>query len=225
MNSLVQKNKFERGLWMSKLQEISKIVEEGKQKKVEAIVKEALNEGHNATEILDSMIEAMGVVGELFKKSEIYIPEMLTAAHTMKKGVEVIQPLLVDSATTSLGTCVIGTVPGDLHDIGKNLVALMIESAGFNVIDLGVDVSAEKFIEAVNANDDCKIVALSCLLTTTMPALTESVEGLIAAGLKEKVKIIVGGAPITDEFSVKIGADGTAEDAASAAELAKSIIA
>jgi len=210
---------------MSKLEEISKAVEEGKLKKIEAIVDEAIKDGIEATEILDAMIDAMGVVGEQFRTSEIFVPEMLMSAHTMKKGVEVIQPLLVESATTSRGTCVIGTITGDLHDIGKNLVALMIESAGFNVVDLGVDVSAEKFIEAIISHGDCKIVALSCLLTTTMPALSKSVEGIIAAGLKEKVKIIVGGAPITAEYAKEIGADGTAEDAASAAELAKTIVA
>lgn len=210
---------------MSKLEEISKAVEEGKLKKIEAIVGEALNDGIKATEILDAMIDSMGVVGEKFRISEIFVPEMLMSAHTMKKAVEVIQPFLVDSATTSLGTCVIGTITGDLHDIGKNLVALMIESAGFNIVDLGVDVPAEKFIEAINSHDDCNVVALSCLLTTTMPALSKSVEGIIAAGLKEKVKIIVGGAPITPKYAKEIGADGTAEDAASAAELAKTIVA
>ena len=210
---------------MSKLEEISKAVEEGKLKEIEAIVGEAIKDGIKATEILDAMTDAMGVVGEKFRTSEIFVPEMLMSAHSMKKAVEVIQPLLVESATTSRGTCVIGTITGDLHDIGKNLVALMIESAGFNVVDLGVDVSAESFIEAINSNGDCKIVALSCLLTTTMPALSKSVEGIIAAGLKEKVKIIVGGAPITAEYAKEIGADGTAEDAASAAALAKSIVA
>jgi methanogenic corrinoid protein MtbC1 len=210
---------------MSKLEEVSKAVEKGKLKEIEAIVGEALKDGTNATEILDAMIDAMGVVGEQFRVSEIFVPEMLMSAHTMKKAVAVIQPLLVESATTSLGTCVIGTITGDLHDIGKNLVALMIESAGFNVVDLGVDVPAEKFIEAINAHNDCNLVALSCLLTTTMPALSKSVEGIIEAGLKEKVKIIVGGAPITAEYAKEIGADGTAEDAASAAELAKTIVA
>jgi len=210
---------------MSKLEEVSKAVEEGKLKKIEAIVDEALKDGVKATEILDAMIVAMGVVGEQFRKSEIFVPEMLISAHTMKKAVEVLQPLLVESAMTSLGTCVIGTITGDLHDIGKNLVALMIESAGFNVVDLGVDVPVEKFIEAINSHDNCNIVALSCLLTTTMPALSKSVEGIVAAGLKDKVKIIVGGAPISAEYAKEIGADGTAEDAASAAELAKSIVA
>ena len=210
---------------MSKLEEISKAVEEGKLKQIEAIVGEAIKDGIKATDILDAMIDSMGIVGEKFRTSEIFVPEMLMSAHTMKKAVEVIQPLLVESAITSLGTCVIGTITGDLHDIGKNLVALMIESAGFKVVDLGVDVPTEKFIEAINSNGDCKLVALSCLLTTTMPALSKSVEGIIAAGLKEKVRIIVGGAPITAEYAKEIGADGTAEDAASAAELAKRMVA
>lgn len=210
---------------MSKISEISKLVEDGKTKLIEAVCQEAIDEGTQAGDILDAMIEAMGVVGELFKNNEIFVPEMLMAAQTMKKGVAVIQPHLVGEATTKLGTCVIGTITGDLHDIGKNLVALMIESAGFNVIDLGVDVSPEQFIEAVNSNADCKIVALSCLLTTTMPALTESVEKLTEAGLKDKIKIIVGGAPIDQKYADQIGADGTAEDAASAAELAKKLVA
>ena len=210
---------------MSKLAEVKELTEKGKQKLIADTVKGAIDEGNSATKILDTMIEAMGVVGDKFKKSEIFVPEMLMAAHTMKKGVEVLQPLLVGEASTSLGTCVIGTVTGDLHDIGKNLVALMIESAGFKVVDLGVDVSTDKFIAAINSNADCKVAALSCLLTTTMPALSDSVKGLIDAGLKDKVKIIIGGAPITQEYANEIGADGYAEDAASAAELAKSIIA
>ena len=210
---------------MSKLTEVKELTEKGKQKLIAEAVQGALDEGNGAIQILDTMIEAMSVVGEKFKKSEIFVPEMLMAAHTMKKGVEVLQPLLVGEASTSLGTCVIGTVTGDLHDIGKNLVALMIESAGFNVVDLGVDVSTDKFIEAINANADCKVAALSCLLTTTMPALSDSVKGLIDAGLKDKIKIIIGGAPITQEYADEIGADGYAEDAASAADLAKSIIA
>ncbi len=210
---------------MSKLAEVKELTEKGKQKLIAEAVKGALAEGNEATLILDTMIDAMAIVGDKFKRSEIFVPEMLMAAHTMKKGVEVLQPLLASQASVSLGTCIIGTVSGDLHDIGKNLVSLMIESAGFKVIDLGVDVSTDKFIEAINACADCKVVALSCLLTTTMPALSESVKGLIDAGLKEKVKIIVGGAPITQDYANEIGAHGYAEDAASAAELAKSIIA
>ncbi|MGD9162911.1 MAG: corrinoid protein [Desulfobacteraceae bacterium] len=209
---------------MSKLDEVKELTEKGKQKLIAEAVQGALDEGSSPTEILDTMIEAMAIVGDKFKKSEIFVPEMLMAAHTMKKGVEVIQPLMVGEASTSLGTCVIGTVSGDLHDIGKNLVSLMIESAGFTVVDLGVDVSTDKFIEAINSNTDCKVAALSCLLTTTMPALSDSVKGLIDAGIKDKVKIIVGGAPITQDYANEIGADGYAEDAASAADLAKSII-
>jgi methanogenic corrinoid protein MtbC1 len=210
---------------MSKLAEVKELTEKGKQKLIAEAVKGALAEGNAATLILDTMIAAMAIVGDKFKKSEIFVPEMLMAAHTMKKGVEVIQPLLAGQASVSLGTCIIGTVSGDLHDIGKNLVTLMIESAGFKVIDLGVDVSTDKFIEAINSTPECKIVALSCLLTTTMPALLDTVKGLIDAGLKEKVKIIVGGAPITQAYSDEIGAHAYAEDAASAAELAKRIIA
>jgi methanogenic corrinoid protein MtbC1 len=210
---------------MSKLAEVKELTEKGKQKLIAEAVKGALAEGNNAVKILDTMIAAMGIVGDKFKRSEIFVPEMLMAAHTMKKGVEVLQPLLAGQASVSLGTCVIGTVTGDLHDIGKNLVSLMIESAGFKVVDLGVDVSTDKFIAAINSNKDCKVAALSCLLTTTMPALSDSVKGLIDAGLKDKVKIIVGGAPITQEYANEIGADGYAEDAASAAELARSIIA
>ncbi|MGD9162914.1 MAG: corrinoid protein [Desulfobacteraceae bacterium] len=210
---------------MSKLDEVKELTENGKQKLIAEAVQGALDEGNSPTEILDVMIEAMAIVGDKFKRSEIFVPEMLMAAHTMKKGVSVIQPLMVGDTSTSLGTCIIGTVAGDLHDIGKNLVSLMIESAGFTLVDLGVDVSTDKFIEAINSNPECKIVALSCLLTTTMPALSETVKGLIDAGMKEKVKILVGGAPITQAYADEIGADGYAEDAASAAELAKAIIA
>ncbi len=210
---------------MSKLDEVKELTEKGKQKLIADAVQGAVDEGVEATVILDTMIDAMAIVGDKFKRSEIFVPEMLMAAHTMKKGVAVIQPLLASGASTSLGTCIIGTVAGDLHDIGKNLVSLMIESAGFTMVDLGVDVPTDKFIEAINDTPECKIVALSCLLTTTMPALSETVKGLIDAGMKDKVKIVVGGAPITQEYSDEIGADGYAEDAASAAELAKAIIA
>ena len=210
---------------MSKLDEVKELTEKGKQKLIADAVQGALDEGTEPTVVLDTMIDAMAIVGDKFKRSEIFVPEMLMAAHTMKKGVAVLQPLLASGASTSLGTCIIGTVAGDLHDIGKNLVSLMIESAGFTMVDLGVDVSTDKFIEAINSTPECKIVALSCLLTTTMPSLLETVKGLIDAGMKEKVKIIVGGAPITQEYSDEIGADGYAEDAASAAELAKAIIA
>lgn len=206
---------------MSKLLEISSAIETGKLKKIEDIVQDALNESITPKEILDCMIDTMGVIGDKFQKNEIFVPEMLVAALTMKKGVGVLKPLLAGETSTSLGKCVIGTVAGDLHDIGKNLVALMIESAGFEVVDLGVDVPAEKFVEAVRANPDCNIVGISALLTTTMDAMKHTVNALIAAGLQSQVKIMVGGAPITPEFAAQIGADAYTADAGSAAAKAK----
>lgn len=210
---------------MSKLQEVSSAVETGKLKKIEGIVQEALDDGDAAPAILNTMIDAMSIVGDKFQRNEIFVPEMLVAALTMKKGVAVLQPLLAGENTTSLGKCVIGTVAGDLHDIGKNLVALMIESAGFEVIDLGVDVPAEKFVEAVKTNPDCNIVAVSALLTTTMEAMKVTVAALKAAGCDKQAKIMVGGAPITQEFADEIGADAYTTDAGSAASKAKELAA
>ncbi len=207
---------------MSKIQEVAEAVEKGKVKIVAGLVQEALDEGASAADILNiGMIGAMAVVGEKFKNNEIFVPEMLIAARAMKKGVEVLTPYLKAAGTESKGKLILGTVAGDLHDIGKNLVGMMIEGAGFEVIDLGVDVPAEKFIEAMKENPDCKIVALSALLTTTMPAMKETIEAIVASGLRDTVKIMVGGAPVTQAFADEIGADGYSEDAASAAELAK----
>ncbi len=210
---------------MSKLHEIAEVVSAGKAKLVGGLVEEALNEGTPAPEILNAMIDAMGVVGERFKNNEIFVPEMLVAARAMKKGVEVLKPHLGSGAAGVAGKLIIGTVAGDLHDIGKNLVAMMIESAGFEVIDLGVDVPVNKFIEAVHANPDVKIVALSALLTTTMPAMRETVAALNAEDFRPNIKIMVGGAPITQEFADEIGADAYTADAASAAQKAKELAA
>jgi methanogenic corrinoid protein MtbC1 len=208
---------------MSKIEEIAQVVEAGKSKLIEGLVAEALNEGIEPLRILnEGMIAAMGVVGEKFQKAEIFVPEMLVAARTMKKGVEVLKPKLGDTGGLSLGKCIIGTVHGDLHDIGKNLVALMIESAGFEVIDLGVDVTAETFLATIKANPDVKLVALSCLLTTTMPSLKEIAIAVKDSGIKG-FKLIVGGAPITQEFADQVGADGYSADAAGAANLAKKL--
>ncbi|MDR0582866.1 MAG: corrinoid protein [Treponema sp.] len=208
---------------MSKIQEIAQAVETGKSKLIEGLVTEALNEGIDPLKILnEGMIAAMSVVGEKFQKAEVFVPEMLVAARTMKKGVEILKPKLGDGSVASLGKCIIGTVHGDLHDIGKNLVALMIESAGFNVIDLGVDVTAEAFLAAIKENPDVKIVALSCLLTTTMPSLKE-IAAALKAGEVKSFKLIVGGAPITQEFADQVGADGYSADAAGAAILAKKL--
>ncbi len=207
---------------MSIIQQIAEAIENGKAKIVAALVQEALDAGEDPTVILnDGMIAAMGVTGEKFKNNEIFVPEMLVAARAMKKGLAVLTPHLAGDSMNKYGKCIIGTAQGDLHDIGKNLVATMIGSAGFEVIDLGVDVPAEKFVEAVKANPDCTIVAVSTLLTTTMPAMRNTVSALREAGLPETTHIIVGGAPITQAFADDIGADGYSDDAASAAELAK----
>ena len=210
---------------MSKLQEIADTVIAGKAKLIGGLVQEALDEGLGATDILNSMIGAMDVVGENFKNGTIFVPEMLISAKAMKKGVEVLKPHLSSGATGALGKVIIGTVAGDLHDIGKNLVSMMIESAGFEIIDLGVDVPVEKFLAAYEENPDAKIIACSALLTTTMPALQATVAAINAAPWRSKVKVMVGGAPITQEFADKIGADAYTADAASAAKRAKELVA
>jgi methanogenic corrinoid protein MtbC1 len=210
---------------MSKIEEIAQAVETGKAKIIGGLVEEALAEGLEPIKILnEGMIRTMGIVGEKFKQGVIFVPEMLVAARAMKKGVEILKPHLAGEANISVGKCIIGTVAGDLHDIGKNLVGMMIESAGFEVIDLGVDVPAETFIEALKKDPDTKVLALSALLTTTMPAMKSAVEAVKASGLTG-FKILVGGAPITQEYANDIGADGWAADAGSAAVLAKQLIA
>lgn len=207
------------------LENVHDLVVRGKAKLVPAAVQETLDEGVEASKILDTMISAMDVVGENFKNGTIFVPEMLIAAKAMKKGVEVLKPHLASGAAGALGKVIIGTVAGDLHDIGKNLVAMMIESAGFEVIDLGVDVPVEKFLTAYEENPGTKIIACSALLTTTMPALQETVTALNAAPWRSQVKVMVGGAPITQEFADKIGADAYTPDAASAAKKAKELVA
>lgn len=210
---------------MSKMDEVFDLVVRGKSKLIAAAVQEALDEGNAAPDVLDNMIKAMGVVGEKFKNNEIFVPEMLVAARAMKKGVDVLKPHLAGGSAGVAGKMIIGTVAGDLHDIGKNLVAMMIESAGFEVIDLGVDVPVEKFIEAVRENPDVKVVGVSALLTTTMPAMKETVEALNKEDFRKDIKIMVGVAPITPEFAEEIGADAYTADAASAAQVAKSLAA
>lgn len=210
---------------MSKLQEVAALVESGKVKKVAPAVQEALDEGVAAIELLNTMIDAMGVVGENFKNGEIFVPEMLVAAKAMKKGVDVLKPHLATGEVGGAGKFIMGTVGGDLHDIGKNLVIMMVESAGFEVIDLGVDVQPVKFVEACIANPDVKIVGLSALLTTTMPAMKETVALLNQQDFRQNIKIMVGGAPITQAFADEIGADVYTPDAATCAQKAKELVA
>ena len=207
------------------IEKVRDLVIAGRAKLIPAAVQEGLDEGDNPTELLDAMIGAMDVVGERFKNNEIFVPEMLISAKAMKKGVDVLKPHLGSGAAGALGKVIIGTVAGDLHDIGKNLVSMMIESAGFEVIDLGVDVPIEKFLTTYEENPDTKISACSALLTTTMPALQQTVAAINEAPWRGNVKVMVGGAPITQEFADEIGADAYTTDAASAAQKAKELVA
>lgn len=208
------------------IEEVKALVVKGSARKVGKAVQAALDAGCDATEILNQgMVEAMSEVGEQFTKNEIFVSEMLVAARAMKKGVEVLQPHLAAGSTGTLGKVIIATVKNDLHDIGKNLVAMMIESAGFEVLDLGIDVPIEKIIECYRENPETKIIALSALLTTTMPDLRETVEALSKEDFRNDVKIMVGGAPITQAFADEIGADGYSADTAGAAILAKELAA
>ena len=210
---------------MAKIDELKVAVEKGKAKLVPGLVQATLDEGTAPVDALNAMIESMGVVGEAFKNGTIFVPEMLIAAKAMKKGVEVLKPLLASGEAGAKGKVIIGTVAGDLHDIGKNLVAMMIESTGFEVVDLGVDVPVEKFLAAYEANPDTKIIACSALLTTTMPALKDTVTAINAAAWRGNVKVMVGGAPITQAFADEIGADAYTPDAASAAAKASELVA
>jgi len=208
---------------MSKINELAAAVERGRGKLVANLVQEALAEGNAPVDILNKgMIDAMSVVGEKFKNNEIFVPEMLVAAKAMKKGVEALKPYLTDGSATKLGKMAMGTVAGDLHDIGKNLVIMMIESTGYEVIDLGIDVPVEKFMEAAN-DPEINVIGVSALLTTTMPAMQETVAALNQHPRRGEFKIMVGGAPITQAFADEIGADVYTEDAASAGQAAKAL--
>lgn len=209
---------------MSKLQELAQNVEMGKAKLVPGLVQECLDEGLAPLEILNTgMIDAMAVVGEKFKNNEIFVPEMLVAAKAMKKGVDVLKPYLKGENNGKIGKMVMGTVHGDLHDIGKNLVIMMIESTGYEVIDLGIDVPVKTFVDTVEQDPEVTIVGVSALLTTTMPAMQETVEALNASPARSRFKIMVGGAPVTQHFADEIGADVYTEDAASAGQAAKAM--
>ena len=203
---------------MAILEELSQLLQKGKVKNVVALVTQALEEGISPEEILnDGLLKGMSEVGVKFKNNQVYVPEVLIAARALNKGLEVLKPRLVEAGTKPIGKVVIGTVQGDLHDIGKNLVSMMMVGAGLEVVDLGVDVSAEKFVAAVREHRP-NIVAMSALLTTTMPHQGDVIEALKAEGLRDQVKVMVGGAPVTDSFAKQIGADAYTPDAATAAE-------
>ena len=208
---------------MSKIAELAQAIENGKSKLVAGLVQEALDEGNAPIDILNQgMIDAMANIGEKFKRNEIFVPEMLIAAKAMKKGVATLKPHLGSGDATRLGKMIMGTVYGDLHDIGKNLVIMMVESTGYEVIDLGIDVPVEKFMEAAN-DPEVTVVGVSALLTTTMPAMQETVAALNTHPRRGEFKIMVGGAPITQAFADEIGADVYTEDAASAGQAAKAL--
>jgi len=193
----------------------------GKVDEVAALAKAALEEGHGAQEVLNQgLLAGMDKVGKDFKADILFLPEVLIAAKAMRGGMDVLRPLLSESESTALGTFVIGTVKGDLHDIGKNLVAMMMTGAGVQVIDLGIDIPPEKFVEAIQKHQP-RIVGMSALLTTTTPEMRTTIEALEAAGLRDRVKVMVGGAPVTQKYSDEIGADGYAPDAVSATDLSK----
>ena len=205
---------------MSILNEISLALQKGKSKIVKELVEKALAEGVGAADILDNaLLDGMNVIGEKFKNNEVYVPEVLVAARAMKAGVEIIKPLLVEDGVQAKGKVCIGTVQGDLHDIGKNLVKMMLEGKGLEVIDLGTDVAPETFVQTA-IDENCQVICCSALLTTTMEVMADVVKCAEEKGLRERVKIMIGGAPITEEFREKIGADCYTKDAASAANAA-----
>lgn len=210
---------------MTDLSKIANAIYDGEAGIVVELTKLAIEAGMSATEILENgLMAGMNRVGKDFKEGELFVPEVLVASRAMREGMEILKPLLVTQKIKSPGKVVLGTVKGDLHDIGKSLVAIMLQGAGFEVVDLGVDVSKETFLQAIVDNQP-DLVGMSSLLTTTMPQMPDIVEAIKAAGLRDKVKIMVGGAPLTADYAARIGADGYAQNSSIAVELAKSLIA
>lgn len=209
---------------MSLIQEISLFVQSGRRKNVKECCETALKEGCSAKAILnDGLIAGMMAIGEKFKRNEVYVPEVLIAARAMNAGVEVLKPYLTKEGVKPIGKAVICTVKGDLHDIGKNLVKMMLEGVGIECIDLGTDVSSERVVAAIRTHNP-KIVALSSLLTTTMEYHKDIIDALIKAGLRDKVKVMIGGAPVNEAFANQVGADAYTADAATAADVALSFV-
>jgi 5-methyltetrahydrofolate--homocysteine methyltransferase len=209
---------------MADLQGIADAVIRGDAKTADSLTKAAIEEGVPAADIVNQgLIAGMSVVGEKFKNNEFYVPEVLIAARAMKQGMAHVKPLLAEQDVQPVGVVAIGTVRGDLHDIGKNLVGMMLEGAGFEVLDLGVDVSPEQFTSAVT-EQGAGVIAMSALLTTTMPSMKDTIEALAEAGVRDKAKVMIGGAPVTQSYCDEIGADGYAPDAASAVDTAKTLL-
>lgn len=210
---------------MTILDDISSAVQRGKRKEVAPLVQQALDEGLDPVAILnDGLVPAMSVIGEKFSAGEAFVPEMLVAARAMAAGTEVLKPHLAEAGAEPLGKAVIGTVRGDMHDIGKNLVRMMIESKGFEVTDLGVDVAPEQFVTFLQEHEDTDIVCCSALLTTTMPEIGATIRAIEEAGLRDRVKVMIGGAPVTQAFADEVGADAYTVDAGAAAVRAVELV-
>ena len=209
---------------MSVMQEISSATMIGNTEKVLSGIEQALSEGQTPEEIIEvGLIDAMSIIGQRFKDQEIFVPEMLIAARAMKAGLEKLKPLIVGRQMNSLATVVLGTVKGDLHDIGKNIVRIMMESNGCQVYDIGVDVSPQRFVDALKQYRP-QVLGLSALLTTTLPAMKETIQIVEFAGIRNQVKIIVGGAPVTRKFAEEIGADGYTNNAGEVGDLIRSLL-
>ena len=210
---------------MASLQELSEAIQKGNAPKAKELTTALLTAKMSAADVLNGgLLDGMDKVGKRFKANEIYIPEVLIAARAMNQSMEILRPELVKAGVKPIGKILIGTVKGDLHDIGKNLVKMMAQGAGIEVVDLGIDVSADKFIQGLKDNPDARAVGISALLTTTMTGMKDVIDGFDKEGLRKKVKFMVGGAPLTDEYAKEIGADGYAPDAATASEKFKAFI-
>ncbi len=205
---------------MELLDQISERLQKGRADEVRLLVQQAINEGISAQTILqEGLISGMGIIGERFKKNEVFVPDILAAARAMNQGASLLKPLLAADGVKAVGRVCIGTVRGDLHDIGKNLVKMMMEGRGLEVVDLGTDVAPERFVQAAK-EQDCQVICLSALLTTTMGVMEEVVRAAEAAGIRNSVRIMVGGAPVTEAFCRQIGADAYTPDAVTAADIA-----
>ena len=209
---------------MSILEELAQNIIEGQNERVEELTRQALDEGISVVRVLNGgLIDGMNVVGERFKQADMFIPEVLLAAKAMQAGMDILMPLLHGAEYRAMGRVVLGTVKGDIHDIGKNLVNIMLSGAGFEVIDLGVNVLPEKFIEAA-VDEKAQLIGMSSLLTVTMPAIKDTIEELRKAGLQDKIKTIIGGATVTQRYADEVGADGYAKDAPSAVAKVKELL-
>jgi 5-methyltetrahydrofolate--homocysteine methyltransferase len=206
------------------LSQITEKLYDGRNTEVAELTRQALDKGLTAAEILGGLVAGMDRVGLDFKNGDLFVPEVLIAARAMHAGMDILRPLLAESDVPSAGKVIIGTVAGDLHDIGKNLVVMMLEGGGFDVIDLGIDAAPQKFVEVVKTEQP-DLVGMSALLTTTMPAMEKAIDALVEAGVRDRVKVMIGGAPVTQTYADEIGADGYAPDAASAVDLARTLMA